>query len=39
MSTEINFLAGMFVFRVLVPALVILCLSTLLSEWDARRAS
>ena len=38
MSTEINFLAGMFVFRVLVPILVTLYLGTLISEWDARRA-
>ena len=38
MSTEINFLAGMFVFRVLVPVLVTLYMGALLSEWDARRA-
>ncbi len=35
--SEVNFLAGMFVFRVIVPVLVTLCLAALLSEWDARR--
>ena len=38
MSTEINFLAGMFVFRVIVPVMLTLCLAAMLSEWDARRA-